>query len=221
MLSQNGHDVVAHPGTVFIVDDDAAVRRSLARLMRASGLEVRDFRSAQEFLAAATVSGPSCVVLDLRMPGMTGLELQAEMERRHLELPIIFVTGHGDVPSCAQALKAGALEFLEKPFDGEQLLESVRQAIARHRLEQAERAEIESIRARLSGLTPREYEVLTYVITGMLNKQIAGKLGTAEKTIKVHRGRVMQKMQVESVAELVRLAEKVGLRGPEDEPGAG
>jgi FixJ family two-component response regulator len=142
------------------------------------------------------------------------------MERRDLKLPVIFVTGHGDVPSCAQAMKAGALEFLEKPLDDEDLLEAIGRAIARHRLEQAERAQLESVRARLRTLTPREYEVLTHVITGMLNKQIAVKLGTSEKTIKVHRARVMGKMQVESVAEFARLAEEVGLRGPSDAPRA-
>lgn len=218
MLSENGHHSLANTPTVFVVDDDPAIRRSLARLLRSSGLQAQEFSSAQEFLSGVTVSGPSCVVLDLRMPGLTGLELQAEMERRNLNVPIIFLTGHADVPSCAQAMKAGALEFLEKPLDDEHLLEAIKGAITQHRLEQARKAELESVRARLRTLTPREYEVLTHVITGMLNKQIAARLGTTEKTIKVHRARVMCKMEVKSVAELVRWAGKVGLRGPRDGP---
>jgi RNA polymerase sigma factor (sigma-70 family) len=202
------------PPTVLVVDDDPAVRRSLARLLRSAGLTVQSFVSAQDFLSRGTIVGAACLVLDLRMPGMTGLELQTDMERRGLNIPIIFMTGHGDVASCAAAMKAGALEFLEKPFDETQLLGAIQRAIAQHGRDETERSEREAIHARLARLTPREYEVLTYVITGMLNKQIAARLGTSEKTIKVHRSRVMEKMEVQSVAELVRLADKLDLQGP-------
>jgi FixJ family two-component response regulator len=200
---------------IFVVDDDVSVRNGLKRLIRSVGLKVETFASAQEFLDHDHPDQPSCLVLDVRMPGLSGLDLQEELTAKGLEMPIIFVTGHGDVRMSVRAMKAGAVDFLEKPFDDQALLDAIQGAIESDRLAREEYAEVADILRRIESLTPREYEVFTLVITGMLNKQIAAELGASEKTIKVHRARVMQKMQVVSVAELVRLAEKAGTTPPE------
>jgi FixJ family two-component response regulator len=197
---------------VFVVDDDPSVRRSLERLIRSAGFTVESFASAQEFLERPWPDTPGCLVLDIQMPGVSGLDLQGELAAAEVNLPIIFLTGYGTVPASVRAMKAGALDFLEKPVDDRALVDAVHQAVARSRRARLEQAEIQEIQRRVDSLSPREREVLSLLLTGMLNKQIAFELGTAEKTIKVHRGRVMEKMQAGSVAELVRLAGKVGLR---------
>jgi len=198
--------------TVYLVDDDASVRRALARLIKAAGHRVESFASAREFLDSGShKDGPSCLVLDLQMPGLSGLDLQRELLALDTNLPIIFVTGHGDVPTSVRAMKAGAVDFLQKPVKDKDLLKAIEQSLARAASDQSEREEVVRIGERLEQLTPREREVMALVVTGMLNKQIAFKLGTVEKTIKVHRARVMDKMRVRSVAELVRVAERVGI----------
>ncbi len=202
----------AAQGTVFIVDDDAAVRRSLGRLLNASGYCVETCESARAFLNRARGEGPACLVLDVAMPGMTGMELQQVLAENELGLPIVFITGHGDVPMSVKAMKSGAVDFFPKPVNGPSLLEAVRTALARSRETQKSRSERDDIRRRLAKLTSREREVLAHVVAGKLNKQIGVDLGIGEKTVKVHRGRVMKKMEVRSLADLVRLAEKAGLR---------
>lgn len=199
-------------GTVFLIDDDPAVRRALTRLIRSAGYRVTAFASAREFLETPPDDdGPACLVLDVRLPGLSGLELQQALQRDHAAMPIIFITGHGDVPMSVKAMKAGAVDFLQKPVKDKVLLQAIEQALVRAARERTEREELDLIRRRYDNLTPREREVLALVITGMLNKQIAFELGTVEKTIKVHRARVMDKMGASSVAELVRIAEKVGI----------
>jgi FixJ family two-component response regulator len=197
-------------GLVFVIDDDGLVRRALSRLLRSAGLQVQTFPSAKAFLDFAPPDRPACLVLDLQLPGPSGLELQAALIRAGRDIPIVFVTGHGDVPSSVRAMKSGAVDFLQKPFDGQELLGCVARALSRSREQRAERAERAVLQERSATLTPREREVLGLVVTGRLNKQIAGELGVAEKTVKVHRGRVMAKMQAGSVAELVRMVEKLG-----------
>ena len=197
--------------TVFIVDDDSAVLKSLARLLRSARLNVMAFGSPQEFLERHDPRAPGCLVLDLAMPGLNGLELQAALTVKGSAIPIIFLTGHGNIPTSVQAMKRGALDFLTKPVNDDDLLKAVQAAIEQDRLARIARAELEDIQARLDSLTPREREVLTHVVSGQLNKQTAADLGTVEKTIKVHRGRVMEKMKVHSVAELVHLAERAGI----------
>jgi len=197
--------------TIFVIDDDAAVCRSLARLLHSSGFHVETFSGAQEFLARPAFSGTGCVILDVCMSGITGPELHERMSEDGLSLPVIFLTGHGDVPTSVKAMKKGAVDFLLKPVDDEVLLEAVRQAVKRHAAEQARERERERINARLARLSLREREVMEHVIGGQLNKQIAADLGIAEKTVKVHRGRLMEKMEVGSVAELVHLCESVGI----------
>jgi len=199
------------PATVFIVDDDPAVLKSLSRLLRSAGLAVATFPSPREFLDRHDPALPGCLVLDIAMPGLNGLELQQELVARGHELPIIFLTGHGDIPMSVQAMKRGAVDFLTKPVDDEALLKAVSVALEKDRHQRQVRAGIAEIQQRLATLTPREREVLEHVIAGQLNKQTAGDLGTAEKTIKVHRARVMEKMKVDSVAELVRLCERAGV----------
>lgn len=200
-------------GTVFLVDDDASVRRALTRLIKSAGYDVRAFASAREFLEcwSATNKGPACLVLDVRMPGLNGLDLQHKLQAADTPLPIIFITGHGNVPMSVKAMKQGAVDFLPKPVKDEELLESIEQALARAQREQGERQELEDIQRRLETLTPREREVMALVVTGLLNKQIAFAIGTVIKTVKVHRARVMEKMEVQSLAELVRIAERAGI----------
>jgi FixJ family two-component response regulator len=194
---------------ICVVDDDESVRRSLGRLFRSARLAAETFASAKEFLERTEHNGPSCLVLDVRMPGLDGLELQQALADR--ETQIIFLTGHGDVPMCADAMKAGAVDFLTKPVDDEELLAAVSRALAFSVETRKAGAECAAARALLDTLTPREVEVMQRVIAGQLNKQIAADLGAAEKTVKVHRGRVMEKMRVTSVADLVRLAQSAGL----------
>ena len=197
---------------VYVVDDDASVCRALARLFRSVGLAVESFSSAKEFLEHRLPSVPVCLVLDIRLPGLSGLDLQEALAKAGRDVPIIFITGHGDVPSSVRAMKGGAVDFLQKPFNDQQLLDCVQRALSGSRARIVERAEHATLQARFNTLTPREKDVLLQVITGKLNKQIAGDLGIALKTIKVHRGRVMQKMVAGSVADLVRMAQKLGLR---------
>jgi len=199
--------------TVFVVDDYAPVRSAVSRLLRAAGFAVAAFASPEEFLAQYDPHTPGCLVLDLDMPAVNGLELQRILARKGSVLPIIFLTGHGDVPKSVQAMKRGAIDFLTKPVNDENLLAAVRAAIEKDRALRREQTELSEIRARLATLTPREREVLEHVVTGKLNKQIAADLGTVQQTVKVHRARVMQKMRVQSVAELVRLTERCGISG--------
>lgn len=197
---------------VFLVDDDPSVRRALARLIKSAGHQVQTFASAQEFLGTrAAGEEAACLVLDVRMPGLTGIELQRQLQTLNRNVPIIFMTGHGNIPMSVQAMKAGAVDFLPKPVKDTDLLRAIEQALARAVRDRAERNELEDVRERVEKLTPREREVMVLVVRGLLNKQIAFELGTVEKTIKVHRARVMEKMQVDSLADLVRLAEKVGI----------
>jgi FixJ family two-component response regulator len=200
--------------TVFVVDDELSVRKSLGRLLRAAGYHVESFASAGEFLRREPEEKVGCLVLDVKMPDQDGLELQQVLAETDRCLPIVFITGHGDIPTSVRAMKAGAVDFLSKPFDADDLLAAIERAFVVAGGELSKRAECAEIERRLATLTPREQEVLRHVITGQLNKQIAADLGTSEKTVKVHRGRVMHKMQVQSVAELVRLCEKVGIHGP-------
>ena len=193
---------------VFAIDDDASVRKGLARLLRSAAYKSEIFESASDFLARPPHSGPSCVIVDVQMPGINGMDLQETLIRRRREEQLVFITGHGDIPMCAQAMKAGAADFLRKPFRGGELLQCVQNALVRSAEQRRRSAEKNEARRFLDLLTPREFEVMQCVITGMLNKQIAGELGTAEKTVKVHRGRVMQKLSVASVPELVRLVER-------------
>jgi len=200
--------------TVFIVDDDASVRKSVTRLAAAAGYTVRVFASAREFLAGEPAAGPSCVVLDVQMPGLTGLDLQKALADAVHRSAIVFITGHGDVAMSVNAMKAGAVDFLTKPFAGQDLLDAIQRALAKDTRDLGAEARIAEIRQRVSLLTPRETEVFALVVTGMLNKQIAAELGIGEKTVKVHRARVMEKMRAGSVAELVRLADAVGVIVP-------
>jgi FixJ family two-component response regulator len=197
---------------VFVIDDDDSVRRSLERLLRSVDLDVETFASAQDFLRKPMPDRPACVVLDLRLPGPSGLELQESLNRSGHDVPIVFISGHADVPSSVRAIKAGAVDFLQKPFSDQALLDIIHGALRRDREARRDRAEVASIRVRFDTLTPRERDVLRLVIQGRLNKQIAGDLGISEKTVKFHRGRVMEKTQAGSVAELVRQADRLGLR---------
>lgn len=197
--------------TVFVVDDDESVLKALGRLLRSAGFDVELFGSAEEFLQQVPQGDPGCLVLDVHMPDLNGLELQIQLSDRGIQLPIIFITGQGDIPMSVRAMKAGAVDFLPKPFDNDALLTAIESAIKKDRQMRRKQTELQDIHASLKRLTAREREVFDLVITGMLNKQIAAQLGTAEKTIKVHRGRVMQKMNVRSVAELVYLAEQAGI----------
>jgi FixJ family two-component response regulator len=202
----------AEEAIVFVVDDDRAVREGTRSLIESVGLRVETFRTAQEFLSSPRPDAPGCLVLDVRMPGLSGLDLQRELADAGTPIPIVFITGHSDVPIAVQAMKAGAVEFLTKPFRDQQLLDAVQQAIDRDRVLRRQRAELAELRTRYQSLTPREREVMALVVAGLLNKQAAGELGTSEITVKVHRAQVMRKMQADSVADLVRMAERLGGR---------
>ena len=191
---------------VLVVDDDVSVRESLEALLKWAGWDVRSFASASEFLAAAPPVIPCCLVLDVALPDLSGLEVQARLTGRRDMMPIVFITGHGDIPMTVRAMKAGASEFLQKPFGDQMLLEAVEQAVARSRATLAGAREEQAARERYSTLTPKEREVMSWVVSGLLNKQIGARLGVAESTIKAHRGRVMRKMRAGSVADIVRLA---------------
>jgi FixJ family two-component response regulator len=198
---------------VFVVEDDASVRASTARLVRSAGFKVETFASAREFLDGSRPAGPACLVLDVRMPGLSGLDLQLELTRSGVQIPIIFMTGHGDIPMTVRAMKAGAVEFLTKPFRPRNLLDAIRGAIERDRVVHEERRQAGELRRRYEQLTPREREVMAFIVAGLLNKQIAGELMTSERTIKFHRAHIMQKMAAESLAELVQMAGQLGIGG--------
>jgi FixJ family two-component response regulator len=198
---------------VYIVDDDQGVCHALSSLFRSAGLAARTFGSAREFLDASVSDAPGCMVLDIRLPGLSGLDLQQELTDRGFQIPIIFITGHADVPMTVQAMKAGAIEFLTKPFSDQDLLNAVQSALDRDRAARQDLAHMANLRARYETLTPREREVMLLVVTGMLNKQIAAELGASEVTVKLHRGRVMHKLGAQSVADLVRMADRLGPRG--------
>jgi FixJ family two-component response regulator len=199
---------------VYIVDDDPSMCEAVTRLLGTVGLKTQAFKTAQEFLTTKRPDTPSCLVLDVRLPGLGGLDLQRELANTDPPIQIVFVTAHGDIPMTVQALKAGAVDFLTKPFRDQQLLDAVRQAIDRDRVIRHQRAELAELRRRYESLTQREHEVMTLVVTGLLNKQIAARLGTSEATVKAHRGQLMRKMEADSVAQLVTIAERLGVLHP-------
>ena len=197
---------------VLVVDDDVSVREALGGLIRSAGLRVEAFASAQEFLAHPRTDAPGCLVLDMRLPDLSGLDLQKRLAEIDLEIPIVFITGHGDVPTAVQAMKAGALEFLAKPFSDRDLLDAIQRAIKRDRAARRHQARISQLHARYQSLTPRERQVMERVVSGLLNKQIAAELGKSVITVKAHRGQVMHKMQAGSLADLVRMSDMLGIR---------
>jgi FixJ family two-component response regulator len=203
--------MTSSPGTVVVVDDDLAVREALASLARSIGLHVKLFPSAHEFLQSPRPESPSCVVLDVRLPGLSGLDLQRQLLEGGLNIPIIFITGHGDIPMSVRAMKAGAVEFLTKPFRDQDLIDAVQSALQIDRAAHQQERELAALRDRFASLTRREQEVMGWVVTGLLNKQIASEIGTSEITVKVHRGQMMRKMAAESVADLVRMASRLGV----------
>ena len=194
---------------VFVIDDDESIREALRSLIRSVGLKVQTFASAHEFLASSRPDVPACLILDVRMPGLSGLDLQRELAEADIHIPIIFITGHGDIPMSVRAMKAGAVEFLTKPFRDQDLLDAIQQALERDRLMRSQQADVAELRNRYQSLTPRETEVFALVVKGLLNKQIALQLGTSEITIKLHRRQVMEKMHADSLADLVRMAERL------------
>ncbi|MFZ0417170.1 MAG: response regulator transcription factor [Candidatus Sulfotelmatobacter sp.] len=209
------------PSIVFVLDDDASIRDAIRSLIRSVGLRVELFGSPREFLQAKRPDAPSCLVLDVRLPGESGLDLQRDLAEANIHIPIIFITGHGDIPMSVRAMKAGAVEFLTKPFRDQDLLDAIHVALDRDRVRRRREAETAMFRKRLESLTPRERQVLPLVVSGLLNKQVAAEIGTTEATVKVHRSQLMKKMGVDSLPELVRIAEKIGIPGSERQSSRG
>jgi FixJ family two-component response regulator len=203
---------------IAIVDDDPSAREGLGSLIRSAGWKAETFASAQDFLGRPGAEAPSCLVLDLQLPGLSGLDLQKRMAEVGLEIPIVFLTGHGNIPASVQAMKAGAVEFLTKPFEEQELFQAIQEAIERDRHTRQQHAELRELRDRYESLTARERQVMQQVVSGLLNKQIAGELNITEFTVKIHRGRVMRKMRADSLPDLVRMAESLGIRSPKRPP---
>jgi FixJ family two-component response regulator len=198
--------------TVFVVDDDAPLREALSSLFRSVGLQVKAFATAAEFLQARQTDGPSCLVLDVRLPGLSGLDFQAELNKANINIPIIFMTGHGDIPMTVQAMKAGAVEFLPKPFRDQDMLDAVQVGLEQDKKRRKSASDTSKLKSNFDSLTPREQEIMGFVTAGLMNKQIAGEIGVSEITVKVHRGNVMRKMDAKSLADLVRMADALGVR---------
>jgi FixJ family two-component response regulator len=199
--------------TVFVIDDDISVREGLSSLFRSVGLQVRAFASAPEFLQGKLPDGPSCMVLDVRLPGLSGLDFQSELAKVNIQIPIVFMTGHGDIPMTVRAMKAGAVEFLPKPFRDQDMLDAVQAGLDQDRDRRKRAGNTSKLKASFETLTPREREIMAFVTAGLMNKQIAGEIGVSEVTVKLHRGNVMRKMDAKSLAELVRMADALGIRG--------
>ena len=203
--------MAGNEGVVFVVDDDASMRHSTECLIRSIGLNAMTFASADQFLKHKRPDTPACLLLDMRMPGLSGLDLQKELAQAGVDIPIVFITGHGDIPMTVQAMKAGAIEFLTKPYRDQDLIDAVRQGLKRDGVARTEQTKLRDLKRRFDSLTPREREVMTLVVSGLLNKQIAAQLGSTEQTVKFHRGHIMQKMQAVSLADLVRMAESLSI----------